>query len=350
MSLPDPTFHIRAAVVCPQTGATAPFALDAVAGLRLGLGDAAGLEVFAAHPTAADGMRRAVESGAHALFGPYGSSAMLDAAAATDRVIWNHGGATSALRWDRFPHLINVLSPASSYFHGTLEAAHAADAGFRTVAILHARTGFATDVALGAAAKASALGFSVSTGAFERGGGAEAAARAPDAEVLLVVGGFADELAVAQSITRGRWRVLGFVGAGVDEVLAALGEAREGLVGPAQWTAETAPTPDEGPDAASFVDRFADATGHVPPYPAAQAFAAGTLFARCVRDAGTVDDRALFDVARALRCRTLYGDFTLDPDTGLQVGHQVLTVQWQNGRRRVVWPPDRAEARLLLRD
>jgi branched-chain amino acid transport system substrate-binding protein len=29
------------------------------------------------------------------------------------------------------------------------------------------------------------------------------------------------------------------------------------------------------------------------------------------------------------------------------VGHQVLTVQWQNGLRRVVWPLEQAERPLL---
>jgi branched-chain amino acid transport system substrate-binding protein len=42
----------------------------------------------------------------------------------------------------------------------------------------------------------------------------------------------------------------------------------------------------------------------------------------------------------------LLGAFRLDPATGRQVGHRVLTVQWQDGVRRVVWPPERAEAAL----
>jgi len=33
--------------------------------------------------------------------------------------------------------------------------------------------------------------------------------------------------------------------------------------------------------------------------------------------------------------------------SGLQVGHQMLIAQWQNGIRRVVWPPEQAESRLL---
>jgi branched-chain amino acid transport system substrate-binding protein len=137
------------------------------------------------------------------------------------------------------------------------------------------------------------------------------------------------------------------VAAGVEEVLAPLGPGRDGLLGPAQWVAATAPDPDEGPDAAWFVDAFRRATGEEPGYPAVQAFAAGVLSARCLRDAGTTDDAAQLAAAAGLSCRTLYGGFRLDPVTGLQVGHQVLTVQWQGGSRRVVWPPELAERPLL---
>ena len=76
--------------------------------------------------------------------------------------------------------------------------------------------------------------------------------------------------------------------------------------------------------------------------------AAGVLAARCLRDAGAVEDAALLAAARSLDCRTLYGDFRLDPATGLQVGHEVLTVQWQGGARRIVWPPKFADRSLIF--
>ena len=152
----------------------------------------------------------------------------------------------------------------------------------------------------------------------------------------------------AWTIARTRpWRALGFVAAGVDEVLRSMGEAREGLIGPAQWIAEAAPTPDEGPDAPWFAARYRAVAATEPPYPAAQALAAGLVAARCLREAGSADDEALLAAATRLRCRTLYGDFRIDPTTGLQVGHRVLTVQWQSGARRVIWPPPVAERALV---
>ncbi len=101
--------------------------------------------------------------------------------------------------------------------------------------------------------------------------------------------------------------------------------------------------PDEGPTADWFVTRYRDMTGEDASYPAAQAFAAGLLCARCLRDCGTCEDAELLAAARKLVCRTLFGDFRLDPDNGLQIGHQVLIVQWQQGQRQIVWPPAQAE-------
>jgi len=163
---------------------------------------------------------------------------------------------------------------------------------------------------------------------------------------LLVAGNFADELAIAQLVLKHSWRAAAFVGAGVDQVLAPLGDLREGLLGPTQWMPTTTLEPDEGPTADWFVTKYRHMTGEDASYPATQAFAAGLLCARCLRDCGTCQDTDLLAAARQLVCRTLYGDFRLDPDSGLQIGHQVLIVQWQQGQRRIVWPPAQAERSL----
>ncbi len=166
--------------------------------------------------------------------------------------------------------------------------------------------------------------------------------------MLLVAGRFAEEIAAARRLLPGRWRAAGFVAAGVEEVLAGLSGRREGLLGPAQWLAEAAPEPDAGPTAAEFTAAYRRRTGDDPPYPAAQALAAGVIATRCLEEAGSADDAALLAAARALDCTTMFGSFRLDPRTGEQAGHQVLTVQWQDGTRRVIWPPGRAQAALRL--
>jgi branched-chain amino acid transport system substrate-binding protein len=245
---------------------------------------------------------------------------------------------------------VNVLAPAATYFDGALRAIRAADPEARRVSLLWCTTGFGREVGEGAAATSRELGLELRATPFAPGGATAAAAAVAPGDVLLVVGPFDDELTAARLLLPLPWRGAAFVGAGVEEVLAPLGAAREGLLGPAQWVAraaEAAGTPEEGPDARWFAAAFERETGAAPPYPAAAAFAAGVLAARCLREAGGAEDAAVLGAAARLSVRTLFGDFRLDPETGLQVGHEVLTVQWQAGVRRVVWPPGRAERPLV---
>jgi hypothetical protein len=88
-------------------------------------------------------------------------------------------------------------------------------------------------------------------------------------------------------------------------------------------------------------------TGHVE-YPCAQAYAAVLVALRCVEESGSLDDGALLDAARSLRCTTFFGRFGLGDD-GRQSDHDELVVQWRAGVKRVVWPPDLAETELVAR-
>jgi branched-chain amino acid transport system substrate-binding protein len=346
---------LSAALVTPLSGPLGGFGRAGAAALSLwagwpGGGFPAGTEltVFDAHPDPVTALRRAERLAPGLLFGPYGSSTTAAVAAATSRLVWNHGGA----RVPAAGNLVSLLAPAGTYFRGAVRAVRAADPGLRTLCVLSSDTGFSRAVAAGAVDEAARLGLQVTEGRLPAAGGTLLAAdgRWPpgggEEDMLLVAGPFEDEVTAARRLLPGHWRAAGFVGAGVDEVLAALGPGREGLLGPAQWLAEAAPPPDEGPPAGEFAAAYRRRTGAAPPYPAAQAFAAGVIATRCLRTAGTADDDALMAAARALECTTMYGPFRLDPRSRQQVGHQVLTVQWQDGARRVVWPLEQAQAPL----
>ncbi|MGH9168716.1 MAG: hypothetical protein ACRD02_12915 [Acidimicrobiia bacterium] len=97
---------------------------------------------------------------------------------------------------------------------------------------------------------------------------------------------------------------------------------------------------------AEAVPQLQPGPGHVD-YPAAQAYAAGLIAMRCVEEAGGSDERALLEAARRLRCTTFFGRFGLGED-GRQRDHEVLAVQWQEGVKRVVWPPHLAEVPIAL--
>lgn len=330
---------VRAVLVTPLSGPLAEYGRATAAALRVWAEQFARpgsvrLGVVDAHPDARAAVRLAERDDPDLLFGPYGSGPMATVAAATSRLVWNHGGA----RLEPRDNVVNVLAPATTYFRGALEVVQRADPGIRRVRVLHAKTGFGRGVAAGAVEAAKRLGLGVERAALP--------AEPPEADVLLVAGRFDDEMAVAQRLRPVRWSAVGLVGAGVEEVLAGLGDRREGLLGPAQWLPSAAPRPDEGPGAGDFVAAYRALTGDQPSYPAAQAFAAGVVASRCLRDAGDAHDGALLEAAQLLDCTTLFGRFRLSPTNRSQIGHHVVTVQWQDGIRVVVWPPEQAQAAL----
>src|SRR2546423_5354082 len=184
--------RLRAALVTPLTGSLAPFGYASVAGLTLWARYAAqlpspwdGVEL-AVQDTAADpaaAMYEAIATHPDVVFGPYGSSTALAALRVTDRVVWDHGGATSQLSRPAFPQVINVISPASTYFAGVLEAVRVTDPSAATVTILHTDRGFGQDVAAGATKAARDLGFEVRAFPFEPNHAAGTASTLPIADV-----------------------------------------------------------------------------------------------------------------------------------------------------------------------
>jgi len=62
-----------------------------------------------------------------------------------------------------------------------------------------------------------------------------------------------------------------------------------------------------------------------------------------VDEAGSIAEvrQALGD----LKFMSFYGAWDID-DTGLQVGHTMVDVQWQMGKRIIVWPPEAQTGRL----
>ncbi|MEX1263302.1 MAG: hypothetical protein WEE66_05095 [Actinomycetota bacterium] len=60
-------------------------------------------------------------------------------------------------------------------------------------------------------------------------------------------------------------------------------------------------------------------------------------------------DEWLYRAACALDCGKFFGRFHIDPATDLQVGHEMVLVQWRRGRKLVVWPPPVSKARPCTR-
>jgi ABC-type branched-subunit amino acid transport system substrate-binding protein len=335
--------RLCAALVTPLSGPLARYGRSGAIALRLWAAQAGvDLTIADAYPSAAAAVASvAVQHRIDVLFGPYGAGPAVAAARAAPTVLWNHGGASARLVRQAFPRVVNVPAPAVTYLAAVISAIDAAELAGAAAVLLHSRTGFGREVAGGALGAAGDIGLAVTAVPFDPGDG-DGAARSVQggrADVLLVAGGFDDELAIAARLLGRRWRAVAFVAAGVDEVLAPVADRLTGVYGPCQWLPDVAPQPEDGPDSRWFTAAYLQAAGSPPPYPAAAAFAAGVLWQRCTRDAAETAPEAVRAAAERLTTTTLFGAFRLDPITGLQEGHRVGVVQWRRGRRQIITPP-----------
>jgi branched-chain amino acid transport system substrate-binding protein len=291
------------------------------------------------------------------LIGPYSSGLAHAAAAVAEahhKVLWNHGGSSDAIMRQGFRWSVHLPTPASGYFAGlfTCLLRHGAEAG--RVAIVKRRRGaFTAEVASGAMQQAERGGFAMLPPFFypddpnHLASLAEALAAA-DPAVLIAVGRYGDDAALIRTMAQMSCglKVIAAVGAPMQAFCSDLQAMADGCLGPSQWEPGAAGAPDAGPPSAAFIERFHQRFGQIPDYPAAQAYAAGLILQRCVMLAGTCVDVDLHASAHRLTCRTFYGDFRVDPQSGIQVGHETVLVQWQGGKKKVVWPAEVAQARL----
>jgi branched-chain amino acid transport system substrate-binding protein len=124
----------------------------------------------------------------------------------------------------------------------------------------------------------------------------------------------------------------------------------EGVLGPSHWeygvkfSKEGAKRYDQewiGPSQDEFVALFKKAVGKdlLPDYHAAEAGASILALVLAIEKAQSLDSLPVRKALGELTFISFYGGWKID-DTGLQIGHDMVSVQWQNGQRVIVWPED----------
>ncbi len=284
------------------------------------------------------------------LIGPYASDltrAVLPVARRRGRVLWNHGGASDDIH-TRGGRAVGILTPVSRYFGGLIELVRSLDPDAARVALLHRQgSSFGRTGAIGAEAAASGAMFVTEVVTYSSLAGdlprviASLQRQRPD--VVISAGSFDDEVALARALESGPGpKAIGLAAAAMQEFPHALGSHAEGFLGPSQWEPRLAYVPDFGPGPEEATEGIR-AQGAPPDYPAAQAYAACLIAQRCLEETGA-DDESLWRAACALDFATFFGRFQIDLATGLQVGHEMVLVQWRGGRKLVVWPPSVSKA------
>jgi branched-chain amino acid transport system substrate-binding protein len=123
-----------------------------------------------------------------------------------------------------------------------------------------------------------------------------------------------------------------------------VGAFADGIFGPSHWEPiESIPYP----GAKQFVSKFKALTGRLPSYHASAAFSACQILEQAVKTTQSLNHRKLRDFIIRLDTVTIIGRFKVD-ETGHQVGHNPMIIQWQKGRKEIVYPTKMKTAEPLL--
>lgn len=163
------------------------------------------------------------------------------------------------------------------------------------------------------------------------------AARASGAQALIVAGHFEDSINGRLALKKIGWQPQAYyatVGPAIQKYSDTLKSDADATFASSQWE-PTLPFP----GTKEFSDAF-NATYHIAPsYHAASAYAAGQILEAAVVKAKSVDREKLRDALATLDTMTIMGRYGVDRD-GRQIRHFTTTVQWQNGKKEIVAPPE----------
>lgn len=274
------------------------------------------------------------------IFAPYSSEITEAVAPIIDR----HGypmvvsGASSDRIWQRdYRYIFGLFTPASRYTQGFLELL--VMKGINDLAIITSEDPFSLEVAEGTRRWAERLGLSIRhLEAFKKGlkdlTSIAKKARASGARVMILCGHLEESVDMKNALKRIGWNPIYFatVGPATDTYLELLGDDSELTFSTSQWEHNV-----NFKHCKDFYDSFLKTYGIRPTYHAATAYAAGQVIEEAVRRSGTIERERLRKTLSSMETMTIIGRYKVDR-TGLQIRHQNMIIQWQRGRKEIVWP------------
>jgi len=293
------------------------------------------------------------------VFAPYSSGLTLRGAPITEsrRMLYmDHGGANNDIFNQGFKYVVQTIGPATRYHQGTLDMIHAIDPSSKKLALAYEEDEFAKMVMAGAEKRAIALGFTIVFNRTYPKGVTDltpllSALKAARPDIILGGGHFEDGQLFNRQLSDLNIdaKALSLVAAAtLPAFYEALTSMAEGVMGPSHWEygvkysknhAKALGLPWIGPGQDEFVSLFRKAIGKdiLPDYHAAEAGAQVLAYTLAVENTGSLDPSKIRKELGKLAFMSFYGGWDID-DTGLQIGHDMVDVQWQEGKRVIVWP------------
>lgn len=286
------------------------------------------------------------------LFAPY-SSELTEAVAP---VIEKYGypvivsGASSDRLWKRrYKNLFALYSPATNYTAGFLELILLK--GFKDIAIIYADDSFSIEVAKGTKKWAERLGLKIILNeSFKKGHPIPEEIiqeiRLHKPQVIIMAGHFDESIDMLRVFKKIRWYPRAYfasVGPVLEKFYKTAGKDAEAVFSASQWEHDNGM-----PESLEFYNYFIKTYRKEPSYHAAAAYGAGRILEEAIKRAGTIDRDKLREVLSMMDTVTLLGRYKVD-STGMQTKHLNLIIQWQKGKKKIVWPEDMANAKPIFR-
>jgi len=242
-----------------------------------------------------------------------------------------------------------VQSPAEVYLEGLIDMA--AKRWLKTVALVNEDTLFPKATVQGTIELAKKKGLQVVfVEAYPKGNTDFSAIltkiRAANPDVLGAATYFDDAVAITRQMKELNVnpKMYGVtVGGDLPKFYELLGKNAEFVYGSTQWEPEL---PYSGAKEFSEAHKK-EFPGADLSYHAAGGYGGCQVLVEAIRRAGSLGGEKVREQILKLDMNTVYGGFKVDQD-GFQVSHRMVTFQWQEGRKVIVWPDELATGKFLF--
>ena len=242
-------------------------------------------------------------------------------------------------------YVFMVISPAEVYLEGLIDTA--AKRGLKTVAVVNEDTLFSKAAASGAVELAKKRGMQVVFQEAYPKGNTDFSAlltkvKSLNPDVIAAATYFDDAVALTRQMRELDVNPKAYgvtVGGDLPEFYDTLKTSADFIYGATQWE-HVLPYPGN----TEFFEAYKKEFGHEPSYHSAAGYAGCLVYTEAVKRAASLDADRVREQLFKLEMRTVFGEYKVDQD-GFQVAHKMVTFQWQEGKKVVVWPDELAQGK-----
>ena len=287
------------------------------------------------------------------VFGPFSSRLTAAAALVTEKNNYPMltGGASSDELWMKgYKNLFAVYPPNSRYAIGFL--ALLSHTEIKKIAIIRLDDLSMLSIGEGAKRWAPEYGLDVvdyrsvpkQNADFEE---AAKAARDSGAQAVILTGWLDESTAMRRALKKIGWTPKAFYahpGPNLEKYRESVGDDAHTTFFSSVWEPrEDVPLP----GSAEFLRAYRSAYNIVPSYHAASAFAACQILEKAIIRAGSVNRQAISKVLSELDTPIIIGRYVVD-NNGAHLKGLPAIIQWQKGKREIVWPEDLRTAKPIF--